>query len=271
VHERVSLGANIKVARQQIEDFNASGVGADLGVMFDLTPSLRFGASLLNMGGPTLALRDIDETFPFEFRGGLAYRFFGGRGTLSMEVDHRSGPGAGLHAGGEVWVLENVALRGGYHDTKPAGGFGYRFNNTMRFDYGMSDHELGVVHRFAVSYRFGGFFASSQAYPEVFSPIGAQSVTKFQIQARTKDEATRWRLDILDKHNQIARTFGGPGVPPAHVMWDGKNEAGLTLPDGIYRYRLIVTDEAGRVVKATEKKVQITTSGPTGTVPVQTN
>ena len=236
--------------------------------MVDVTPSLRLGASLLNIGGPTVTLRAVDETFPFEFRGGLAFRFFGGRGLLSAEMDHRSGPGASLHTGGEVWVLENVALRGGYHDTEPAGGMSYRFNSNMRFDYGMSDHELGIVHRFAVSYRFGGFFAASNANPEVFSPIGEHSVTQFQMKARTKDDAQRWRLDIRDKHDQIVRTFGGPGVPPAHVMWDGKNEAGLTLADGMYRYRLVVVDDVGRIVSATEKVVQITTSGPSGNVPV---
>jgi hypothetical protein len=269
VHDRVSVGANIKVARQQLEDYDAAGVGADLGVMVDVTQSLRLGASMLNIGGPTVALREVDETYPFEFRGGFAFRFFGGRGLLSAEMDHRSGPGMSLHTGGEVWVLENVALRGGYYDTEPAGGMSYRFNHNMRFDYGMSDHELGIVHRFAVSYRFGGFFAASNAYPEVFSPIGEHSVTQFQMKARTKDDAHRWRLDIRDKHDQIVRTFGGPGVPPAHVMWDGKNEAGLTLPDGEYRYQLVVSDEAGRVVSASEKVVRITTSGPQGNVPVQ--
>jgi hypothetical protein len=269
VHSRVAVGANVKVARQKVEDFDAAGAGADLGIMVDLTPSIRLGASLLNIGGPTVTLRSIDETYPVEFRGGLSYRFFGGRGLVSAEMDHRSGPGASLHAGGEVWVLEDVALRGGYYDNEPSGGLGYRFNNDMRFDYGMSDHELGIVHRFAFSYRFGGFFAASKAYPDVFSPIGEHSVTKFQMKARTKSDARRWRLDIWDKHDQIVRTFGGPGVPPAHVMWDGKNESGLTLPDGHYRYRLTVVDEAGRVVSASEKIVSITTSGPRGSVPVQ--
>jgi hypothetical protein len=268
VHRRASVGANLKIIRQQIEDFDAAGVGGDIGIMFNLTRSLRLGASLLNIAGPTVTMRDVGETYPFEFRGGLAYRFFGGRGLLSLEVDHRNGLGTGFHTGGEFWVIDHVALRGGYYDSEPAGGLSYHFNDAMRFDYGVSDHELGIVHRFAFSYRFGGFFASSQAQPDVFSPIGERSVTKFQMKARTKDDAARWRLDIWDKHDQIVRSFGGSGVPPAHVMWDGKDEAGLTLPDGIYRYKLTVTDEVGRVVQAQERKVQISTSGPTGSVPV---
>jgi flagellar hook assembly protein FlgD len=51
-------------------------------------------------------------------------------------------------------------------------------------------------------------------------------------------------------------------------MWDGKDEAGMTLPDGKYHYRLVVTDEDGRVLKTDQKTVEITTSGPQGGVPV---
>jgi flagellar hook assembly protein FlgD len=102
----------------------------------------------------------------------------------------------------------------------------------------------------------------------VFSPIGENSVTQFNIKSRTKAETKQWQLDVVDKHNQIVRTFGGLGVPPAHVMWDGKDENGMTLPDGYYTYRLVVSDEEGRVLKADERKVQITTSGPQGGVPV---
>jgi len=51
-------------------------------------------------------------------------------------------------------------------------------------------------------------------------------------------------------------------------MWDGKDENGLTLADGIYRYALVVIDEEGRQVTSDEKSVEITTSGPQGNVPV---
>jgi hypothetical protein len=167
-----------------------------------------------------------------------------------------------------MWVVDALALRVGYFDTEASGGFSYRVNHSTRFDYGMSDHELGVMHRFAVSYRFGGFFASSQAQPAVFSPLGENSVTKFNIKSHTRAEAKRWRLDVYDKHNEIVRTFGGNGVPPAHVMWDGKDENGMTLADGVYRYALVVIDEEGREVTSEEKNVEIATSGPQGNVPV---
>lgn len=268
VTPRLSLGANVKVVRQQVEDFDATGVGADVGVMFSMTPRLRLGASLLNIGGPTLQARDVAESFPAEVRAGAALGFLSGRGLVSFELDHREGPGTSFRAGTEMWFYDRFGLRVGYFGDEPAGGFSYRLNQAMRFDYGMADHELGPVHHVAVSYRFGGFFATSHASPEVFSPLGENSVTKFNIKARTKAETKQWRLDIVDKHSQVVRSFGGLGVPPAHVMWDGKDEFGMTLPDGEYHYQLFVTDDEGRVLRTDERTVVITTSGPQGGVPV---
>ncbi len=268
VTPRLSIGTNLKIVRQEVESFSSTGVGADVGGLFSVTPRVKVGLSLLNLGGPSLAPREVKETFPMEVRGGLSFAYLSGRGMLSLEADHRDGPGTTLHAGTEVWFQDQFGLRAGYFDSEPAGGFSYRLNQAMQFDYGMSDHELGLVHYVAVSYKFGGFFANSYAAPEVFSPIGENSVTQFNIKSRTKAETRQWQLDVVDKHSQIVRTFGGPGVPPAHVMWDGKDENGMTLPDGFYTYRLVVTDEEGRVLKAEDRKVQITTSGPQGGVPV---
>ena len=268
INPRLSLGANVKVVRQQVEDFDATGVGADVGFMFDLTPRVRLGASLLNLGGPTLQARDVAESFPMEVRAGAALGFLSGRGLLSLEVDHREGPGTSLRAGSEMWFYDHFGLRVGYDQDEPTGGFSYRLNQAMQLDYGMSDNELGAIHYLGLSYKFGGFFANSYASPEVFSPLGENSVTKFNLRARTKAETKQWNLEIVDKHNQVVRSFGGLGVPPAHVMWDGKDENGMTLPDGRYQYRLIVTDDEGRVLRTDQKTVEITTTGPQGGVPV---
>jgi len=265
---RLSVGANLKIIRQSVDEFDAAGVGADLGVLLDVTPEVRIGASLLNVGGPNLQLREIEETYPIEFRGGLSFFFLSGRGLVSAEVNHRSGPGATFHGGSEFWVHRKLALRVGYADTQPSGGMSFRVAPNMRFDYGASYHELGVTHRVALSYRFGGFFASSQAVPPVFSPIGEHSVTKFHLKAKTKAEASSWSLEIVDKSGQVVRRFGGKGTPPAHVMWDGKDESGLPLSDGVYGYQLVVEDEEGSHIEGRERSVEITTGGPQGAVPV---
>jgi len=270
INPRLSIGANLKVVREEVESFGATGVGGDVGVLYALTPRVRLGASVMNIGGPTLMARDVDEAFPLEIRGGAALGYLNGKGLLSMEVDHREGPGTSFRVGTELWLYENFGIRGGYGAEEPAGGFSYRFNPALQFDYGMTDHELGLVHFVALGYRFGGFFAATTATPAVFSPLGENSVTKFDIKSRTRAETQQWHLDIVDKHNQTVRSFGGQGTPPAHVMWDGKDESGMTLPDGIYRYRLVVSDTDGRVLRTEEKRVEITTTGPQGSVPVIT-
>jgi hypothetical protein len=164
-------------------------------------------------------------------------------------------------------VHSSLALRLGYNDNQVTGGLGLFLGPGLRIDYGLSDHDLGMSNRVGISYLFGGFHARSEAEPPVFSPLGQQSVTKIHLRARTKAEASEWRLSIADKSDTIVRRFGGKGTPPAHVMWDGKNEAGMPLPDGIYRYRLIVRDLDGREIAGHPQTVAITTTGPRGSVP----
>ena len=138
----------------------------------------------------------------------------------------------------------------------------------MRLDYGLSDHDLGTTHRFGISYRFGGFHAASRANPPVFSPLGARAVTKFELTAHAKADVEKWRLEITDKSNSVVREFSGQSQPPSHVMWDGKDETGLPLPDGQYTYVLTVEDAEGRVMVGHPSLVQIATEGPRGSVPV---
>ncbi len=265
---RIALGANLKIIRQSIDEFDASGAGADVGLLVGVMPSVTVGASLLNIGGPSLTLRETEEAFPAEFRGGFAFRFLSGRTLVTADINYNADEGSRLHAGSEFWIHPTMALRLGYYDQYAAGGISFNFAQGIRFDYGVSDHILGVMHRVGISYRFGGYYARSEALPPVFSPLGTQSVTKFHLEANTKADAVNWSLDIVDKSNRIVRKFSGKGLPPSHVMWDGKDEAGLPLADGVYRYQLVVIDAEGRETVGRARSVEITTTGPQGEIPV---
>ena len=265
---RLSIGANFKVVRQGVEEFDATGFGADIGLLYDLTPSVRLGASFLNIGGPSVTLRQTDETFPMEVRGGIAITALSGRALLSTELNHMSYSGTSVRAGTEVWIHPKMAVRVGYRDSNPTGGLSFRATDAMRIDYGLADHDLGITHRLGLTFSFGGFYASSKADPEVFSPVGQNSITKFHLKARTKGEAAEWSLEVVDKFNEVIRRFGGKGTPPAHLVWDGKGATGLPLPDGEYEYRLTVRDMDGREITGPVQTVEISTGGPSGTVEV---
>ncbi|TMQ57434.1 MAG: PorV/PorQ family protein [Candidatus Eisenbacteria bacterium] len=265
---RVSLGVNTKLVRQSIEDFSGGGVGFDVGGIFNLTPTLRVGASALNLGGPSITLRSSQETYPTQFRGGFSAGVLRGRGLITAELDHTQNARLTIHGGSEYWVQPAFALRVGMNDQHASGGFSYRTGGHYQFDYGVSDHVLGIVHRIGISYRFGGFYASAKAEPEIFSPTGESAVTKILLGSRTKSEADSWSLSLINKTDEVVRRFGGKGSPPAHLLWDGKDESGMPLPDGIYRYQLVVHDSVGREIVSPTHTVEISTGGPQGAVPV---
>ncbi len=263
----ISVGTNIKLARQSIAEFSGTGAGLDFGVMLDLTPRLRVGASLLNMGGPALQLRDCRERFPSEFRGGFSFTVMEGRGMITAEIDHCPGFETTVHGGGEMNVYRNMTLRFGLNDLDPSGGFTFDLDD-LELSYGMKASEPGMMHYFSISYRFGGFFASSSARPEVFSPLGRRPFTRFKLESRIKEGANRWSFTILDKDGRLVKQFGGSGDPPARLVWDGKSGEGRPLPDGRYHYQLVVTDRQGRKIPGEGGMVEIDTGGTGSELPV---
>ena len=266
--KRLAIGTNLKLVQQSVEDYSGQGFGFDLGGTYDITPTVRLGLSVANLGGPNLKLRDVEEAYPTQIRGGAAAQILNGRAMITAQVDQSDGLGTRLHAGAEYWVQPGLGLRVGYDDAYATGGFSYRFMPQYQVDYAIADQPLGMTHRVGISYRFGGFFASSKAEPSVFSPTGERAVTKITLNARTKADPEEWTLEILNKSDEVVRRFSGKGQPPAHVQWDGKDETGLPLADGVYRYRLSVKDREGRALLATAHTLEISTTGPEGTVPV---
>jgi len=191
-----------------------------------------------------------------------------GRALLCGEVDHSNGLGTRLRAGTEYHVFQGLTMRVGYDDSRGTGGLSYRFSPRYELDYGVADHPLGLTHRVGLSYRFGGFFAASHAEPQIFSPTGELAVTRITLDARTKAAPADWSLEIVDKSDHVVRRFGGQGQPSPHIEWDGKDETGLPLADGMYRYRLEVRDREGRTLSSTQRPIEISTGGPQGAVPV---
>lgn len=263
-----AVGTNFKLVQQTVESFSAGGFGMDLGAILQVTRDLRIGASVMNVSGPKLKLRDFEEEYPTQVRGGAALAVFNGRGLMALGMDHSEGLGARMHAGAEYWIQGGMALRMGWNHDGGTGGFTYRFAPHYAIDYAAADHPLGLQHRIGVSAKFGGFFASSSAEPTLFSPTGEHAETRISLNARTKATPVTWTLDIINKSDELVRRFGGEGQPPSHLQWDGKNEVGMPLPDGIYRYSLVVKDKAGRKVTGPTKIVEISTAGPQGAVPL---
>ena len=191
--DRFSIGGSVKVVREQIADYGATGVAFDVGTLFT-TPfnGLRLGASILNYGtkmkmdgplytvdvlpnqaGNNNSIRTVGETdafdLPLTMRVGLAtevYQTADTRVTLAVDALTPSAADQHVNLGAEVGLLGGlVAFRGGYQELfledSPrsftlGGGLNYTFNDVaFRADvaYEAWDY-FDDVTRFTIAFGF---------------------------------------------------------------------------------------------------------------------
>lgn len=110
--ERTRLGLQLKFIRQSIFTQNASGLAADLGLMCDVSSSLRLGATVRNLGRMNrLDQRETD--LPLDARFGAAYVGHAAM-LIAVEAQKTRGDDLTFHLGGEYQAGEHLRLRAGY-------------------------------------------------------------------------------------------------------------------------------------------------------------
>jgi hypothetical protein len=161
-------------------------------------------------------------------------------------------------------VINNISIRAGLHRGRFTIGTGFAFNH-YGFDYSNSSvSELGMNHRFAVKYAFGGFRVKADAFPEVFSPSGEQNISKIKLQVKSRSDVSGWILEILDDKGNVVRNYSESGNIPEQVIWDGRDNMGALVADGKFSYRFKVLTADGQNLLANGSLVSIDSSGPAG-------
>jgi len=144
------------------------GFTGDVGMFYQATPELTFGAQVANLNQPNMTLGNIGgEVLPLTARIGAAYRF---REflipTLEFVYENRDINGKKRfepHIGVEWWFMNNLwALRTGFNPEEYAFGFTYRTKKALdlqidyAFVYPLSTlRETGATtHKFSASLRF---------------------------------------------------------------------------------------------------------------------
>ncbi|MGB4268802.1 MAG: OmpA family protein [Spirochaetota bacterium] len=68
-----------------------------------------------------------------------------------------------------------------------------------------------------------------------------------------------WHATFIDKDGKIVKkfTFQGAEIPKT-LVWDGKDDAGNDVPEGLYIYQIQCTDNAGNKAQATIREISLT-------------
>jgi len=81
----------------------------------------------------------------------------------------------------------------------------------------------------------------------IFSPDGDGNKDTIQF-SQSGSEESEWKGTITDAAGNIVKEFIWYGTID-NAIWDGTDNNGILVPDGVYQYQVIAIDEAGNTVK----------------------
>jgi outer membrane protein OmpA-like peptidoglycan-associated protein/flagellar hook assembly protein FlgD len=84
----------------------------------------------------------------------------------------------------------------------------------------------------------------AEAPERIFSPNddGNKDVAPIQQDGTRED---RWKAQIRDAAGNTVKTYTWQNEPPQSFDWDGTNDQGILVADGVYQYSVKATDRAG--------------------------
>lgn len=165
---RLTAGASVKSIHSNIDDFSASALAFDLGLLLSgPIQGMTIGASIANLGTVYSGYTEgFDDSLPVLLRAGLAHRpahfpvpvLILADFTVPNDNDAYASFGAEIEIGGGMYVRPGYSLQqGGSAGDETLGlsaGGGLALEK-YRFDYAYSSFpDLGDVHRISLSGRF---------------------------------------------------------------------------------------------------------------------
>ena len=104
----------------------------------------------------------------------------------------------------------------------------------------------------------------------IFSPDGDGNKDTFLIKQSGSVE-DKWTATFTDTDNRVVRTAETVKAAPSDFVWDGKNNAGEFVPDGIYTYKIAATDRAGNSASQSVPNIIVDTIKPSVGISISTN
>ena len=169
------LGASLKYIRQELDSESAAGYGAGAGLLLAGPRGLTLGFAAENLAASRLAFDGGGARPARIFKAGAAWKIKGAplSALLSADVNLPEDGASYISAGVENTLYGLLVLRAGYSsfgDISNGLNFGLGLGlprgagREVRLDYSYgATYDLGAVHKFAVSCRFGAARAAGPA------------------------------------------------------------------------------------------------------------
>jgi tetrahydromethanopterin S-methyltransferase subunit G len=152
ITELIRLGLNLKFVQQDLFDQKGSGVGMDIGILYEPMYNLILGLMAQDLITPKITLKDTAYSPPRKVVFGMSYKLLDDRMLLAAGMDKASGRSAKFHLGAEGHPVKDFAIRAGYtSDTgEISAGIGFRIS-LIQIDYGFGLLSLGSTHRVSLT------------------------------------------------------------------------------------------------------------------------
>jgi tetratricopeptide (TPR) repeat protein len=205
--EGLDLGGTVKYEFEQLQAYQGSGVGFDLGMLYHFSDNrldftqigyknIILGFSISNLLQPQTKLFE-DPSVPLRvYRPAFSYLYMFPSSTselwLTVEGEVQDGGTNLVKAGAEYGWNQTVFLRAGYDGVSPTLGGGLRLSD-FQLDYAFNQSDLGALQRFSLSYSFGRYIDPLQA-----QKLGLlKSVARGYTAAKDYDPAIKAWDDVL--------------------------------------------------------------------------
>lgn len=152
ITEQVRLGLNLKYVQQDLFDQKGSGIGMDIGAIYEPMYNLMIGLMAQDLVTPKITLKDASYSPPRKVAFGISYKMLDDRIILATSIDKASGRSAKFHIGAEGHPLKDFSIRSGYtSDTGEfSAGIGFRIS-FIQLDYGFGLLGIGSTHRVSLT------------------------------------------------------------------------------------------------------------------------
>lgn len=159
----LDVGAGLKIIRHSIYNYSSIGVALDVGAKYvppktmGFLSGFTFGLLIQNILPPTHKIMEQREWYPLKLKFGTTYRTLYNTLLINLDIKQilfrKTSPEINL--GIEYIAMRIFRFRVGYK-TGITGGIGMVVQD-FSFDYALNyNFDLGFVHQFSASYRFGG-------------------------------------------------------------------------------------------------------------------